>query len=77
MLDMELEGSVDAPRPNYRVMDWDKFRKDLATRLMGLEVGENLQNESEFYSWLYRLMCDFREVVNEKVPKVKPSLFMK
>ena len=77
MISMEPEVRVEAPRPNYRVEDWGNFRKGLASKLRNLEAREELASKGEFYRWLDGLTCAIREVINEKVLKIKPSPFMK
>ena len=74
---MEPEVRVEAPRPNYRVVDWGDFRKGLASKLGNLEAREELASKGEFYRQLDGLTHAIREVINEKVPKTKPSPFMK
>jgi len=76
-LDMAPDSRTEAPYFNYRATDWEDFKKVLVCRLGGLEVGEELHTEGEFSDQLNKLTQVVRDVVEEKVPRVKPSPYMK
>jgi len=63
---MELNSRTEAPNFNFRVTDWDNFKKALVSRLGGL-VGEELHTKGELYNWLNRLTQAIRDIVEEKV----------
>jgi len=75
-LDMEPNSRAEAPNFNYRAMDWDNFKKELASRLGELEVGEELHTEGELYDWLDKLTQAVRDIVKENVPRVNPLPYM-
>ena len=76
-INMEPVVKAEVPRPNFRVTNWNKFRMVLADRLVGLEPEEPLRCEGEFYRKLEGLTWAIREVIDEKVLRVKLSPFTK
>ena len=76
-INMELETHMEVPRPNYCATDWGEFRKELVARLSELEVREELQDAGEFSRWLDELTCIIKDIIKDKIPKTKPSPYMK
>ena len=73
----EPNSRTEAPNFNFRATDWDDFKKALASRLGRLEAGEEFHTKGELYDWLDKLTQAVRDIVEEKVPRVKPSPYMK
>src|SRR5882672_10448681 len=76
-VDMKPILRAEDPWPNYRATNWQEFREELAIRLEGLEMGANICCETEFHGQLDKLTRTILEVMDAKVPKTKPSPYMK
>ena len=67
----------DAPRPNYRVADWEAVREELAIKLEELDMQEELNTIDEFDQYLEGLMQAILEVIDTRIPKARPSPYKK
>jgi len=76
-IDVEPEMHMVVHRPNYCAADWGEFRKELAARLSELEVREELQDAGEFSRRLEELTQVIKDAIEDKIPKTKPSPYMK
>ena len=77
VLDIEPVCLVQADKYNFKLMDWEKFRKTLKIRLDNLQVVEELTTVEAFHNQITNLDTAIKEAIKEHIQVMKMSLYMK
>ena len=77
VLDIQPERTQCAKRFNFKLTDWEEFRKTLAIDLAALQLTEELTTEEEFYEQVKKLDSAIKSAIKEHVPMIKSSPYMK
>ncbi|KAJ3511459.1 hypothetical protein NMY22_g15642 [Coprinellus aureogranulatus] len=77
VFDIQKTTNTDRPRPNFKEVDWDDFRKDLTAKilLMGLDMNTPITDEHEFEERVNILTRMIQDTIEVKVPTSTPSSF--
>ena len=73
----QVENAVPPARPNFRDVDWDAFNGTLTSHLEAHPPPTCINNPGDLESSLDRLTDALRRAVEEHVPKMKPTPFVK
>ena len=77
VLEIEPERIVQVKKHNYKLTDWEEFRKTLANELADLQGTEELTLVEEFEEQIKKLDSAIKTAIKEHIPVMKPSPYMK
>ena len=73
MLEIEPERVTYIGKPNYKLMDWDKFRNSLKEKLEELGATDEINSEELFYARIAQLEGAIKSVTQKHVPLTRLS----
>ena len=77
VLEMEPERSAHVEKYNFKLMDWDDFRKTLEMKLAMVQTVEEFMTEADLLEQITKLDAAIKETIKEQVPINKPSPYAK
>src|ERR1700722_7475210 len=77
VLEIEPEVAVYASKYNYKLTDWDEFRKSLGEGLEVLEDTDEITSEEQFYNRLERVDNAIKVAIQKHVPISRTSPYAK
>ena len=72
-LELLVEWVDNTPSYNFQVVEWDKFREELARRLLEMPEPGTLDTVSNYENMVSSLTCILQETISVAVPKSRPS----
>ena len=76
-LEIETDQMEFEAKPNYRLTNWEDFRKTLAERTKDWQEPEEIGSIAEFHTNLERLDIAIKATIAKHVPWMKPSPYSK
>lgn len=76
-LELHIPKTLKEPGHDFRNVDWEEFRKELAIRLEAVPDPKILTSTEELYYAIEALTAALQETIEEVVPKAKPSPYSK
>lgn len=73
VFDLQLENVATRERQNWKQVNWDNFKDELAQQLNRLDAPKEIEMEEEFWRVLGRLNKAVKDVIKENVPIVRPG----
>lgn len=77
VLDLPMEKTTAQPTRNYRMTDWEEFREAVLKKLESLRLPGELDTVSDLEEQTQRLTEILQETIDEQVPYVEFSPYMK
>jgi hypothetical protein len=77
VLNLKLNLAEQLPKHSFRDVDWDELHKELKGNLEPLPSREQITDKAEFEKWRVELTDTIYCTIETKVPKTKPSPYMK
>ena len=77
VLEIEPERIAHNNKYNFRLTDWDKFRKTLEINLSGLLTVEEPTSIEAFHNQITNLDVAIKETIKEHIPLTKSCPYMK
>ena len=77
ILKIELERIVQVEKYNFKLTDWEEFRKTLANKLADVQDMEELTLIEAFEEQIQQVDRAIKTAIKEHILVIKPSLYMK
>jgi len=76
-LEIETRRTNFEAKHNFKLTDWEKFRKTMEAKLREIPEPEEIETEEQFHTTLEKLDTRIKETIEKHVPWSKPSPYSK
>ena len=77
VLGIEPERILHVDKYNFKLTDWEEFKRTLANELADMQSGDELTSEEKFFEQINKLDAAINVAIKEHVPVMRSSPYMK